>query len=415
LSAATGGNSPLSESKILLGVSGGIAAYKAVFLAREICKRGAEVRVVMTENATRFVAPLTFATLTRQPVCTSLWTEPDSRSARHIANAQWGDLLCIAPATANIVAKLANGIADDALSTLYLAWNGPVVIAPAMNVAMYRHPAYEANEAVLRERGAVIVGPDEGELACGEEGSGRLAEIATIVAAIEDALGRSSLLEGLAVLVTAGPTREHLDPMRFLSNPSSGKMGFALAEQAARMGAKVSLVAGPVALPTPRGVERVDVVSADEMLEAVAERGGDADILVFAAAVADFAPEKTTKRKIKKNDASRRLETIRLRRTPDVARTFGERKRPDQVSVGFSADTEDFIESARRKMREKNFDLVVVNPIERADPVFGSDENRGWLIGQNGETQSLEKMSKKEMAGLILEKAAVVLRRKRGV
>lgn len=401
----------LAGRRIVLGITGGIAAYKAAELARELRKRGAELRVVMTEHAAQFVSPLTFATLTQAPVCTSLWEGADSWSMEHISNARWGDLLVVAPATANVVAKFAQGIADDALTALYLAWRGPVLLAPAMNTAMYEHPAYQANEATLRERDHEIVGPEKGELACGEEGMGRLAEVETIVKAIEARFVPKASLEGVHVVVTAGPTREFLDPVRFISNPSSGKMGFALAEQAALMGAEVTLVAGPVALPTPRGVERVDVVSAEEMHKAVMAHSEQADIMVFAAAVADFAPDQSAEHKIKKREWARSLQ---LRRTPDIARTFGEHKRPDQVSIGFAADTEQAIEAARLKLHEKNFDLIFANPLDTDETIFGSDQNRGWLIGPRGRPHRLERMSKAEIAVQILLHAVDVLRRKRG-
>jgi len=429
--ATTRSSLSLSGKKIVLGISGGIAAYKAAVLARELRKRGAEIRVVMTEHATRFVTPLTFATLTQAPVCASLWEGAESWSMEHISNARWGDLLVVAPATANIVAKFAHGIADDALTTLYLAWKGPVLLAPAMNTAMYEHPAYRANEAVLRERGVEILGPETGELACGEEGAGRLAEVETIVATIEARLTSSGNLNGIRVLITAGPTREHLDPVRFLSNSSTGKMGFALAEQAARMGAEVTLIAGPVALPTPHGVERVNVVSADQMCKEALARCEKADIVAFAAAVADFAPQQTAARKIKKQA---RPTMLALRGTPDIAQAFGERKRADQVSVGFAADTDMAIASARRKLRDKSFDFVFANPIRsggtgilpvkghgqdahatEGDSVFGSDCNQGWLVGPTGRARRLDRMSKTEIARHILLHAAEILRRKRGV
>lgn len=401
----------LEGKKVVLGVSGGIAAYKAAALARELRKRGAELRVIMTRNATRFVSPLTFATLTQAPVCTGLWRSTEGWSIEHISNARWGDLLVIAPATANIVAKFAHGIADDALTTLYLAWRGPVLLAPAMNTAMLEHPAYRANEEVLRQRGVEILDPEVGELACGEEGTGRLAAIERIVAAVEAHLASARSLEGVRILVTAGPTREFFDPMRFLSNPSSGKMGFALAGEAARTGARATLVTGPVNLPTPPGVERVDVVTAEQMHEAVLARCDDADILVFAAAVADFAPERKAKNKVKKNGGMR---SLRLRRTPDIARAFGERKRSDQVSIGFAADTNRVVQSARRKLKQKNFDFIVANPLRPGENVFGSDHNRGWLVGPIGRAHRLDRMAKSEMAGQILLHAVQILRQKRG-
>lgn len=411
LSAAAKQGGSLAGRRIVLGVTGGIAAYKAVELTRELLKRGAQVRVVMTRNARRFVPPLTFATLTQAPVCTSLWRSADSWSVEHISNARWGDLLLVAPATANIVAKFAHGIADDPLTTLYLAWRGPVLLAPAMNTAMYEHPVYRANEKALRDRGVEIVEPEVGELACGEEGRGRLADIEKIVAAVENRLSPDRSLQGMRVLVTAGPTREWLDPIRYLSNPSSGKMGFALAERAAAMGAQTTLISGPVDLPTPPGVERIDVVTAEQMHAAVMERCADADLLIFAAAVSDFAPARIEQAKIKKRTGAM---TIRLRPTPDIARAVGERKRRDQVCVGFAADTDRPVDSARRKLREKKFDFVVANPIRSGDNVFGSNHNRGWLVGPKGPAHRLERMTKKQMAERILRHAAEILHLKRG-
>jgi phosphopantothenoylcysteine decarboxylase/phosphopantothenate--cysteine ligase len=401
----------LKGRRIVLGVTGGIAAYKSAELARELVKRGAELRVVMTRSATRFVQPLTFATLTQAPVCTSLWKTPDSWSIEHISNARWGDLLLVAPATANTVAKFAHGIADDALSTLYLAWREAVLLAPAMNTGMFEHPAYRANEEMLRGRDVEFIGPDTGDLACGEVGMGRLSTVERIVDAVESRLSAGRPLDGVQVLVTAGPTREFLDPIRFLSSPSSGKMGFAVAATAARMGAGTTLVAGPVALATPAGVERVDVVSAAQMHKAVQARSDKADILVFAAAVADFAPANAAKHKVKK---SGNVEPLRLQRTTDVALEFGRRKRDGQVSVGFAADTEKAVESARQKLREKRFDLVVANPIDANDSVFGSDHNRGWLVRPRRRPQRLTRMTKDEMARKILQQAFEIFHQKRG-
>lgn len=407
--AATGG---LQGRRIILGVTGGIAAYKAAYLARELRRRAAEVRVVMTANAAQFVAPLTFATLTQAPVATSLWDPATNWSMEHIANARWGDLLVVAPATANIVAKFAHGIADDVLTTLYLAWRGPVVLAPAMNTTMYEHPAYQANEATLRERGVVVVEPESGSLACGEEGQGRLADTDKILLAIEATLTVDRHLEGVRVLITAGPTREFIDPLRYLSNASSGKMGFALAEQAARLGACVTLIAGPVNLPTPHGIRRIDVVTAEEMLRAALEHEAESDLLIFAAAVSDFAAAAPAASKIKKREGEPPI--IHLRENPDIARAVGERKRPGQVIVGFAADTHDPIEAARAKLAEKRFDLIVANPITPDDNVFGSDYNRGWLLGRDGAPLALERMTKNEMAHRILLQAAQLLRAGKG-
>ena len=341
--------------KILLGIGGGIAAYKAAELARLLMQQGHRVQTVMTAAAQEFVRPLTFAALTGRKTLTDLFAIESA--IEHISVAQEHDLLAIAPATADLMAKLAHGLADDFLSTLYLAFTGPVVIAPAMNVNMWRHAATQANLETLRRRGHRIVEPEDGYLACGMTGPGRLAEPQAIAEAIRlEAHGRRDL-EGEVVMVTAGPTQEPLDPVRFLSNRSSGKMGYALAEAAARRGARVILVSGPVNLAPPAGVETVQVRTAAEMREQVLAHLEDAGIVVKAAAVADFHLSKVPAQKVKKTAARLSLE---LDPTPDILAELG-RKKGDRLLIGFAAETQNLVAEARRKLESKNCDMIVAN------------------------------------------------------
>src|SRR5580692_2435808 len=351
--------------RITLGVTGGVAAYKAAELVRLLQKDGFSVQVVMTRGAREFVTPLTFAALSGQKVITDLFGDSSGGEANlesaieHIAVAQRTDLLLVAPATADILAKFARGIADDFLTTLYLASTAPVVMAPAMNVNMWNHAATQENVEKLRARGVKIVDPDEGYLACGMTGAGRLAGQNAIVAAVRETLKSQRDLDGETVLITAGPTREDLDPVRYLTNRSSGKMGYAVAEAAARRDAKVFLVSGPVNLETPLGVERIDVRTAEEMRVAVMDRFPESSIAIFAAAVADYRPAETQTEKMKRN---RQPLTIRLEPTPDIlaeaAQTKGAR-----LIVGFAAETEHVAENARKKLAAKNADLIVANDV----------------------------------------------------
>jgi phosphopantothenoylcysteine decarboxylase / phosphopantothenate---cysteine ligase len=391
--------------RITLGVTGGVAAYKAAELVRRLQQDGFSVQVVMTRGAREFVTPLTFAALSGQKVITDLFGDSSGGQANlesaieHIAVAQRTDLLLIAPATADIIAKLARGIADDFLTTLYLASTAPVVVAPAMNVNMWNHAATQENVQVLRARGVKIVDPDEGYLACGMIGAGRLAGQEAIVAAVREALKTQRDLEGETVLVTAGPTFEDLDPVRFLSNRSSGKMGYAVAETAAQRGAKVILVSGPVNLEVPPGVEIVRVRSAKEMHHAAVHRVADASIAILAAAVADYRPAEQQSEKIKKANAPL---TISLEPTTDILLEVA-RNKGQKIVVGFAAETDHVAENARKKLAAKNADLVVANDVTAEGAGFDQDTNVVTLFSRDGRDLALPKMSKSEVAQRILD------------
>ncbi|MBI3003002.1 MAG: bifunctional phosphopantothenoylcysteine decarboxylase/phosphopantothenate--cysteine ligase CoaBC [candidate division NC10 bacterium] len=395
----------LEGKRILLGVSGSIAAYKAVELLRELIRRGAEVRCAMTGGAGRFVAPLTFQTLSRKPVLTDLYAQEEGGQIAHIAAAEGADLLVVAPATANTLARFAHGLADDFLTNLYLATRCPVLVAPAMDAEMWRHAATQANVATLRQRGVHFVGPASGELASGLTGPGRLAEPAEIAAAVEAILGRARDLAGRYLLMTAGPTYEPLDPVRFVGNRSSGRMGFALAEAAAARGARVTLVSGPTHLAPPAGVECVRVETTQEMYEAVLARAAEADAVIKAAAPADYRPATVAPAKIKKG---REVLSMELTPTPDILGELGRRKGA-AVLVGFAAETEDLVANAREKLRKKNLDLVVANEVGAQGAGFGTDTNRVTLIGADGDAESLPLLSKQEVAHRVLDRVARLL------
>ena len=390
--------------RIVLGVSGGIAAYKAAEIARALIRNGHEVHVVMTRGAQRFVRPLTFASLTGHKVITGMFSSASpeatlSSAIEHIGVAQECDLLLIAPATANVIGKFANGIAGDFLSTMYLAFRGPVVIAPAMNNNMWSHPAVEANLAALRRRGHIIVDPDEGFLACGTIGPGRLAEVTTVVEAVERALPPPLTdLDGETILITAGPTQEPLDPVRYLSNRSSGKMGYALAQAAVDRGARVILISGPVNLNPPPNAGVVHVRTAQEMRDAVFANLDPATVVIKCAAVADFRPSAESKQKIKKTSARVSLE---LDPTPDILAELGS-KRGDRLLIGFAAETGNLETEARRKLESKNCDMVVANLVGQADTGFESDLNEVALALRTGEFIELPRASKREIADQIL-------------
>lgn len=394
----------MSRRTILLGVTGGIAAYKAAEVASQLVRAGYTVKVVMTEAATRFVAPLTFQTLTGQPVVVDMFAAPPVWNVAHVAYAEEADLVVIAPATANILAKLALGLADDMLTTTVLATRAPVLVAPAMNSNMYLNPAVQQNLNLLRERGFHVVPPGEGRLACGSTGPGRLPPAEEIVAAAERLLRKKQDLASWHVLVTAGPTREPLDPVRFLSNRSTGKMGYALAGVAAERGATVTLVSGPTTLPTPAGVERVDVTTAEEMCRAVLARLPGVTVLVMAAAVADFRPKSYSPEKIKKGDQALVLE---LERTPDILAEVAVRKQPGQVVVGFAAESSHLVEHAREKLARKNLDFIVANDITRADAGFGSDTNEVKILWPDGRIEELPLTAKDEVAAAVWDRALV--------
>ncbi|HVN03534.1 MAG TPA: bifunctional phosphopantothenoylcysteine decarboxylase/phosphopantothenate--cysteine ligase CoaBC [Bryobacteraceae bacterium] len=389
---------------IVLGVGGGIAAYKSAELARLLIQRGHTVQVIMTAGAQEFMRPLTFAALTGRKVITSLFAAGDpegtlSSAIEHIGVAQQNDWLVVAPATADLLAKFAHGLADDFLSTMYLAFTGPVVLAPAMNSNMWQHAATVSNLETLRRRGHRIVDPEEGELACGMVGPGRLASPEQIAAAVDAEIGRRHDLDGETVLITAGPTQEPLDPVRYISNRSSGKMGYALAEAAAARGAKVILISGPVNLAPPRGCTVIGVHTASEMRDRVFEHLPGASIIIKAAAVADFHLSKVPQQKMKKTAARLSLE---LDPTPDILAELG-RKKGDRLLVGFAAETENLPQETRRKLEAKNCDMVVGNLVGGEDGAFESDSNEVLLALRTGETIPVPRASKREVAGRIFD------------
>jgi phosphopantothenoylcysteine decarboxylase/phosphopantothenate--cysteine ligase len=395
---------------VVLGVGGGIAAYKSAELARALMERGLRVQVVLTAAAQQFITPLTFAALTGRKVITDLFAaasseETLSSAIEHISVAQDNDAMVIAPATADLLARLAHGHADDFLTTTYLAFTGPVVLAPAMNSNMWTHPATQENVSILKKRGHLIVEPEEGILACGMTGPGRLAEpdhIADVVAGLglNSTLGKTSKdLEGETVLITAGPTQEPLDPVRFISNRSSGKMGYALAEAAAERGAQVILISGPVHLPAPQGVTLIRVHTAVEMRNAVIEHLAEASIIVKSAAVADYHLSRVPQHKVKKTAMRMSLE---LDPTPDILAELGQKK-GDRLLIGFAAETENLTEGARAKLASKNCDMVVANLVGHDGTGFESDENEAVLVLRTGETIPLPRAPKREMADRIFD------------
>ena len=388
----------LTGKKIVVGVTGGIAAYKACDLVSRLKKRGAQVRVVLTEHACQFVQPLSFETLSGNPAYTDSFDR--KYEIGHVALAKWADLLLIAPATANCMAKMACGITDDLLSTTCLAVRCPVLVAPAMNSAMWRNPATQANLELLRSRGVRFVGPEAGHLACGDDDVGRMSEPEQIVEAVEAILNPLRDLEGLNVLVTAGPTVERIDPVRYITNRSTGKMGYALAEAARDRGANVTLISGPTRLTAPEGVEFVRIESSAQLCAAVLERGEKADVVIQAAAPADFRPKNVADRKIKKTGENMTLE---LEATTDIAAELGRRKQPGQILVAFAAETNDVMDNARGKLIRKNADLIVANDVSRSDAGFGVDTNVITLITAE-DVRALEKMSKRAAADAILSR-----------
>jgi phosphopantothenoylcysteine decarboxylase / phosphopantothenate---cysteine ligase len=389
--------------RVLVAVSGGIAAYKIPELVRALDRAGHAVRCVLTEAATHFVSPLVLQTLTREPVRTSLLDPGEEGQIGHIDLADWAEAVVVAPATANVLAKLAAGIADDLVTTVLLATRAPVLVAPAMNVNMWEHAATQANLATLRSRGVRFVGPDVGDLACGWEGAGRMSEPAAIAGEVELLLGPKSLA-GERVVVTAGGTREPIDGVRALVNRSSGKMGFALAAEAARRGAEVALVAGPSALATPPGVRRLDVETALEMRAAVLAEWPLASVLVMAAAVADFRPAEPVAGKLKKEDLAEGagLE-LRLVQNPDILAELS-RERGSRVVVGFAAESGDVLAAARRKLARKGCDLLVANDVSRSDAGFESDRNAVALLSPDGEVEELPLLDKREVAARIWDR-----------
>jgi phosphopantothenoylcysteine decarboxylase/phosphopantothenate--cysteine ligase len=394
----------LQGKTIVLGVCGGIAAYKAAALTSKLTQAGAVVRVIMTRSAVQFVAPLTFQTLSRHHVFVDTFDEKDPAVVSHINLADSADLVLIAPATANMIGKLALGLGDDMLSTTLLATMAPIWVAPAMNVHMYANPAVQTNMETLLRRGVRFIEPGEGQLACGYVGKGRLAEPEEIFAAVERHFqGEPGRLAGKRVLVTAGGTVERLDPVRYLTNDSSGKMGYAIAEEAVRMGAKVTLVSGPSALSVPEGVQLVPVQSALDMREAVLSRLGESQLIIKAAAVADYRPAVVAEQKIKKKADSLTLELIK---NPDILQEIGTLKTNKQFVIGFAAETEALDEHAMDKLKRKNCDLIVGNDVSQEGAGFGGDTNVVRFYDQNGLVQALPIQSKWDVARKLLELAA---------
>ena len=395
----------LEGKKIIVGVTGSIAAYKAAYLTRELSRQGVIVRVTMTEAATRFVAPLTFASLSKHPVALNMYPElnHEASGSWHIDWGLWADGMVIAPASASTIAKLANGISDNALTVIATALRGDLFIAPAMDVDMYRYPAMKKNLATLRSFGIKIIPPGTGELASGLSGEGRLAEPDEIIDILKREYAKKVSMKGSRVLITAGPTREAIDPVRYISNHSSGKMGYALAEEARNRGAEVILISGPTSLEAPSGIRNVAVITAEEMGSAVDVYREDADIIIAAAAVADFTPAHPVSSKMKRREMSREEMSIPLVPTRDILKSIGTERRDGQTIVGFALETENLIESARAKLQEKGCDLVVANPASEEGVGFGSEENRITLV-EAGREEELPVMSKRECAAAILDR-----------
>lgn len=403
MSGAADDDRTVDARRILVVAAGGIAAYKVPELVRQLGKAGHEVRCALTPNAARFVSPMVLQTLTGEPVRLDLFDPAEEGAIDHIALADWAELVIVAPATANVLARMAHGLADDLATAVLLATRARILAAPAMNVNMWRHPATQSNLATLHERGVATVGPEAGELACGWEGEGRMAQPEEIVAAAELALGTAAL-EGERVLVTAAGTREPIDSVRTIANRSSGKMGFAIAAEAARRGAAVVLVAGPTSLPTPAGVRRVDVESALQMRDAVLAEFDDASIVVKSAAVADFRPAQSSDRKIKKEDlGDGEGLAIELVPNPDILAEICGRK-DHRIVVGFAAESHDVIEAARRKIVRKGCDLLVVNDVSRPDAGFDVDTNAVSLVWPGGDVEELPLATKARVASVLLDR-----------
>ena len=402
----------LKGKKIVLGVTGGIAVYKAVDLVSRLRKQGCQVRVVMTEHAQQFVTPLTFKEISGNQVAVSMWSSNQEFNVEHIALANWADTFVVAPATANIIAKMAYGLADDLLSTTLLAAQAPIVVCPAMNTGMYENAATQENIAKLKSRGITVMPPAVGKLACGTSGAGRLPEPQEIVEFLNAFFAkREGDLRGLKVLVTAAGTREPIDPVRFVGNRSSGKMGYAVAQMAAERGAEVLLVSGPSALAIPANVKAIKVETTKEMLEACLAAYADMDIVIKAAAVADYRPRDVAEQKIKKktDDAL----TVVMDKNPDILKTLGGQK-THQVLVGFAAETQNLLENARDKVVKKNLDMIVANDVTAAGAGFNADTNIVKFLFANGDVRSLEQMPKVDVANCILDEALKIREQRAG-
>lgn len=400
-------SSEMKKPCVVLGVTGGIAVYKACELLRLLQKRGIDVFVVMTQNACRFVAPLTFETLSGHPVAVDTFDRPQTWEVEHIALAKRADLFLIAPATANIMGKMACGIADDMLSTTVMATRAPVLVAPAMNTGMWENAAVQQNVKTLRARGVEIVAPVSGHLACGDSGAGKLEDVAVIAERACELLFAKKDMEGLRVMVTAGPSREALDPVRYISNRSSGKMGYAIAQAAQKRGAEVTLLSGPVAIEAPQGVKLVPFTTTQELLDRASELAQEQDLLIQAAAPADYRAKEIAPQKIKKQGGEPM--TFTLVENPDVAATLGKAKRSGQVFVGFAAETNDVLAHARDKLTRKNLDMIVANDVTRPGAGFDVDTNIVTLITKDGQ-EALPMMSKAEVAQRILDRALALRR-----
>ena len=398
-----------SGKTVVLGVTGGIAAYKACDLVSRLRKKDIAVRVIMTKHACEFVQPLTLEVLSNARVVTDQFDRDFPWEVEHIALAKAADVFAVVPATANILGKYAHGIADDMLSTTLLATKAPVLFAPAMNTAMYENAAVQENIAVLRKRGCLFVEPASGHLACGDSGKGKLADVEVIEQAILDALTPKDMA-GMRVTVTAGPTREALDPVRFLSNHSTGKMGYAIARSAKMRGAQVTLVSGPVALPPVDGVDMVPIVSARDMRDAVMKTLPEADFVIKAAAVGDYRPAEFRDDKIKKHDDDM---SIALVRNPDILAEIGQKRREDQVICGFSMETRDLIENSSQKLRKKNCDVIVANNLKVKGAGFAGDTNVVTLLYRDGTTEPLELMEKDSVADILLDRLLALYQAKR--
>lgn len=402
----------MEKKKILLAVSGGIAAYKAATVASRLYQGGYEVKVILTQSAQKFITPLTFQTLTRQEVYTDTFEEKEPAVVSHIDLADWADVVMIAPATANVIGKLANGIADDMLTTTLLATKADVLIAPAMNVNMFNHPAVKRNMETLSTFGWRFIEPNEGLLACGWIGKGRLAEPEDLIESVhtyfnEKKVENKSPLKGKKVLVTAGPTREELDPVRYFTNHSSGKMGYAIAAAAKKLGADVTLVTGPTSLPVPEGITVEKVTSAKEMFHATLSRFSEQDVVIKCAAVADYTPITVHSNKFKKKNETW---TIELKKTDDILQALGERKE-HQILVGFAAETENLENYAKDKLTRKNLDMVVGNDVSKEGSGFGSDTNEIMMIKKDGSMKTLPILSKEKAAREIFEEVMELMNR----
>ena len=400
-------SSEMKKPCVVLGVTGGIAVYKACELLRLLQKRGIDVFVVMTQNACRFVAPLTFETLSGHPVAVDTFDRPQTWEVEHIALAKRADLFLIAPATANIMGKMACGIADDMLSTTVMATRAPVLVAPAMNTGMWENAAVQQSVKTLRARGVEIVAPVSGHLACGDSGAGKLEDVEVIAERACELLFAKKDMEGLRVMVTAGPSREALDPVRYISNRSSGKMGYAIAQAAQKRGAEVTLLSGPVAIEAPLGVKLVPFTTTQELLDRASELAREQDLLIQAAAPADYRAKEVAPQKIKKQGGEPM--TFTLVENPDVAATLGKAKRSGQVFVGFAAETNDVLAHAKDKLARKNLDMIVANDVTRPGAGFDVDTNIVTLITKDGQ-EALPMMSKAEVAQRILDRALALRR-----